>query len=193
MSSSEDDLPLKSRRAAPKRNSTTEKPSPKRKKRPASSSDSSDDAKPLNKRKSIAKSDKEPKAKAKSRASPKAKTATVKAKAKNPAAKSNVEEFEKGDARRFFKEGQKHICPSNGDGTRAFYESMLTENPFSIMAIRYCVEYGCLQGTHHKDVLKKYAYLRANGGFTRGNGGLKKDLVDALKKDTVEADKKAAK
>ncbi|KAF4708223.1 hypothetical protein FOZ63_013068, partial [Perkinsus olseni] len=45
-----------------------------------------------------------------------------------------------------FKEGQKHVTPPQGDSTRGFYESLLEEKPDSVMAIRYCVEYGIFAG-----------------------------------------------
>lgn len=35
---------------------------------------------------------------------------------------------------------------SQGDSTRGFYESLLEEKPDSVMAIRYCVEYGIFAG-----------------------------------------------
>ena len=40
--------------------------------------------------------------------------------------------------------GQKHPTPPIGDASRAFYESLLEQKPNSIMALKWCVEYGCL-------------------------------------------------
>ena len=39
--------------------------------------------------------------------------------------------------------GQRYPTPPAGDATRAFYESLLNEKPGSLMAIKYCVDYGC--------------------------------------------------
>ncbi len=40
--------------------------------------------------------------------------------------------------------GQKYQTPPDGDGTRAFYESLLEQKPESRMAEKYCLEYGVL-------------------------------------------------
>ena len=40
--------------------------------------------------------------------------------------------------------GQKHPTPTLGDPTRAFYESLLEQKPDSLMALKWCIEYGCL-------------------------------------------------
>eukprot|EP01068_Selenidium_serpulae_P008590 Selendium_serpulae@DN5023_c0_g2_i2.p1 len=45
-----------------------------------------------------------------------------------------------------FKEAQRHKQPPKGDGTRAFYESLLEENPNSLMALKWCLEHGVLSG-----------------------------------------------
>lgn len=37
---------------------------------------------------------------------------------------------------------QKFATPSEQDGTRIFYETLLQEDPHSKMAIRYCLEHG---------------------------------------------------
>jgi hypothetical protein len=42
------------------------------------------------------------------------------------------------------KPGQKHSEPSLDDSTRAFYESLYEQNPDSLMAQKYCLEYGLL-------------------------------------------------
>ncbi len=41
--------------------------------------------------------------------------------------------------------GQKHPTPPMGDASRAFYESLLEQKPNSIMALKWCIEYGCLE------------------------------------------------
>jgi len=41
--------------------------------------------------------------------------------------------------------GQKFPTPPQGDASRAFYESLLEQRPNSLMALRWCIEYGCLE------------------------------------------------
>ena len=41
--------------------------------------------------------------------------------------------------------GQKFPTPPQGDASRAFYESLLEQRPESMMALRWCIEYGCLE------------------------------------------------
>merc|ERR1711920_816414 len=60
------------------------------------------------------------------------------------------------DHRKLFKEGQKNLTPPVADSTRAFYESLLEENPDSKIAIKFCVEYGILPLEKHKKLLKRY-------------------------------------
>ena len=50
--------------------------------------------------------------------------------------------------------GQKNPTPPAGDATRAFYESLLEQKPNSLMAMKYCVEYGCLDADKAKEVNK---------------------------------------
>ena len=70
-----------------------------------------------------------------------------------------------GDARKYFKEGQRFVTPINGDSTRGFYESLLQEKPNSHLAIRYCVENGLASGDKHAQLLDRYNELRASGVF----------------------------
>ncbi|KAF4658264.1 hypothetical protein FOL47_008104 [Perkinsus chesapeaki] len=76
---------------------------------------------------------------------------------------TSEEEGETKDARRHFKEGQKHVTPPQGDSTRGFYESLLEEKPGSVMAIRYCVEHGIFAGEKHRKLLARYNELKASG------------------------------
>merc|ERR1712224_470244 len=69
------------------------------------------------------------------------------------------------DVRKMFKEGQKFMTPIQADSTRAFYESLLQENPESKIAIRYCVEYGVLPLEQHKRLLKKFKVLTDKGVY----------------------------
>merc|ERR1712137_793745 len=88
------------------------------------------------------------------------------------------------DHRKLFKEGQKSICPPVADSTRAFYESLLEENPESKIAIKFCVEYGVLPLEQHKKLLHKYNKLREKGAFSMG--ALVKKMVE--KKEMKEKD-----
>ena len=51
--------------------------------------------------------------------------------------------------------GQKYSTPPAGDATRAFYESLLEERPDSVMAKKYCVEYGCLDADKANEFIKE--------------------------------------
>ncbi|CAG9475313.1 conserved Plasmodium protein, unknown function [Plasmodium vivax] len=84
------------------------------------------------------------------------------------------------DARKYFKEGQKCITPPNGDGTRAFYESLLEENPNSVIAIKYCIEHGVLSGTKHHQTIYKYNVLKKNNAFRNNFGGLRGEFIKLL-------------
>ena len=54
----------------------------------------------------------------------------------------------------FILPGQKFSTPPAGDATRAFYESLLEQRPDSIMAKKYCVDYGCLDNDKAKEFIK---------------------------------------
>ncbi|CAE8718929.1 unnamed protein product, partial [Polarella glacialis] len=70
------------------------------------------------------------------------------------------------DFRKQFKEGQKNMTPPVSDATRAFYESLLQENPDSHIAIRFAVENGIMPLDEHKKLLKKYNHLKEKGAFS---------------------------
>merc|ERR1712232_1281594 len=70
------------------------------------------------------------------------------------------------DPRKKFKHGQRFPTPPVAEATRAFYESLLDENPDSKIAIKYCVEYGVLSGEAHQVACKKYSRLREKGSFS---------------------------
>jgi hypothetical protein len=53
----------------------------------------------------------------------------------------------------FFVPGQKYVSPSDGDGTRVFYESLLNQNPKSLMAKKWCLEYGLLSKDKASEVM----------------------------------------
>ena len=95
-----------------------------------------------------------------------------------------VEEVEDGDARKYFKEGQKFVTPINGDSTRGFYESLLKEKPSSHLAIRYCVENGLFAGEKHAALLKKYYSLKSEGMFNSNRQALQR--IAAKTGETVD-------
>merc|ERR1711933_439523 len=80
--------------------------------------------------------------------------------------KASTESISEFDQRTLFKEGQKQLTPPVADATRAFYESLLAENPESKIAIKYCVEYGVLPLENHRKVLKKYNHLKDKGAYS---------------------------
>merc|ERR1712048_1319865 len=80
--------------------------------------------------------------------------------------KGSTESISEFDQRTLFKEGQKQLTPPVADATRAFYESLLAENPESKIAIKYCVEYGVLPLENHRKVLKKYNHLKDKGAYS---------------------------
>ena len=57
---------------------------------------------------------------------------------------SNSHEEEENPVEILKKPGQKHPEPSLDDPTRAFYETLYEQNPESLMAQKYCLEYGLL-------------------------------------------------
>lgn len=75
------------------------------------------------------------------------------------------------------RDRQKYPTPPNGDGTRAFYETILEEIPYSAVAVRFCVEHGVLQGTRKAYCEALYDILKQQG-FTKilGHGVMTKEL-----------------
>eukprot|EP00922_Rhytidocystis_sp_ex-Travisia-forbesii_P008164 GHVS01012026.1.p1 GENE.GHVS01012026.1~~GHVS01012026.1.p1 ORF type:complete len:277 (+),score=57.53 GHVS01012026.1:1-831(+) len=139
-----------------------------------------------------AKAKAEPK-RVKAAATKKAGTA-VKRRATASGGKQNVKKEERvegetpdipGDARKYFKLGQKHITPPNGDGTRAFYESLYDENPNSLIALKFCVEYGVLTGTKHHAAFALFEALKYMGAYKGPPGGIRKEFVDGPPKNIL--------
>ena len=85
------------------------------------------------------------------------------------------------DTGRLFREGQKYITPPNGDATRAFYESLYEENPYSIIALKYCVENGVLLGNKHAVAHSRLEFLRERGFLKRSIGGLQEEAIKHLR------------
>lgn len=125
-----------------------------------------------------------PQAKAKSKVTKPAKTARKAAKASEP------EEEVPTDARKYFKTGQKHITPPNGDGTRAFYESLYDENGSSLISLKFCIEHGVFNGTKLHEALPKYEMLRDLGAFKGRLGGLHPEFKGGLTEKHIKAAKK---
>ena len=80
------------------------------------------------------------------------KTANKKKKSKEEESLNEEEEESYED---FILPGQKNSTPPAGDATRAFYESLLEQRPDSLMAKKYCVEYGCLDPEKANEYLKE--------------------------------------
>ena len=60
----------------------------------------------------------------------------------------------------FILPGQKFSTPPAGDATRAFYESLLEQRPDSVMAKKYCVEYGCLDPDKANEYIKEIEKIK---------------------------------
>ena len=60
----------------------------------------------------------------------------------------------------FTRPGQRYATPPAGDATRAFYESLLEQRPDSIMAKKYCVDYGCLETNKASELLKELEKMK---------------------------------
>lgn len=86
------------------------------------------------------------------------------------------------DIKKQFRDGQKYITPPNGDATRAFYESLYNENPYSIIALKYCVENGILMGAKHSSAYKRLEHLRESGLLKRSLGGIQNEAIESLKR-----------
>uniref|UniRef100_A0A3B0NFK5 Uncharacterized protein n=1 Tax=Theileria annulata TaxID=5874 RepID=A0A3B0NFK5_THEAN len=82
----------------------------------------------------------------------------------------------------FSKPGQRYMTPPQGDGTRGFYESLYEENPNSLIAIKFCVEYGIFGGSKHDEVLHKYTQLQKHGHFKGTSGAIKPSAITFLQK-----------
>eukprot|EP01017_Pseudomicrothorax_dubius_P046063 TRINITY_DN8067_c0_g1_i2.p1 TRINITY_DN8067_c0_g1~~TRINITY_DN8067_c0_g1_i2.p1 ORF type:complete len:165 (+),score=65.98 TRINITY_DN8067_c0_g1_i2:66-560(+) len=54
-----------------------------------------------------------------------------------------------------FLTGQRYPTPPDGDGTRAFYESLLEQNPNSKMAEKWALEYGLFEEAKATEVFER--------------------------------------
>ena len=100
------------------------------------------------------------------------------------------EEVVDGDARKYFKEGQRFVTPINGDSTRGFYESLLAEKPESHLAIRYCVENGLFSGDKHAKLVARYLGLKSSGIFNANRLALQRIALKTGESLTVKRELK---
>jgi len=96
-----------------------------------------------------------------------------------------------------FKIGQKKDCPPPGAGTRVFYESLYKQNPKSMMALKWCLEFGVLPRNDCKKLLAKLEDKKAKhkealklraSGVTVKKEKPKKKKVRVEEDDGEEAD-----
>ncbi|AFZ81197.1 hypothetical protein BEWA_006060 [Theileria equi strain WA] len=125
---------------------------------------------------------KETKPKAKKETKVKKETKTKKETKAKKEVKVKKEKEVKLEAGAFDKPGQKFVTPPQGDGTRGFYESLYQENPNSLIAIKFCVEYGIFGGQKHNEILDKYVALQKNGHLKGTVGAIKPGAVTFLEK-----------
>jgi len=76
--------------------------------------------------------------------------------AKPRKSKGNTEE----DQSESFRQGQRHPEPSLDDPSRAFYESLLQQNPKSEMAIKYCLDHGLVPETQIDEMMTALTKLK---------------------------------
>jgi len=82
------------------------------------------------------------------------------------------------------KPGQKHPTPTSGAGDRVFYETLLRQNPKSIMAQEWCLAYGVLQVEEATKLFKKISKSKPK---TSSSPPRKKIKVKSETKDVKEA------
>eukprot|EP00388_Colpodella_angusta_P030334 GDKK01019253.1.p1 GENE.GDKK01019253.1~~GDKK01019253.1.p1 ORF type:complete len:217 (+),score=45.38 GDKK01019253.1:1-651(+) len=155
----------------------------------------------------------QPKAKGKAKAEPKSRTKSVikdedeKPKPKSRASKKKNVEDEGEEAASEdeapvvatqvkLRERQKTPTPPNGDGTRAFYETILEEFPYCPMAVKFCVEHGVHTGTKKNyyeslyDIFKEKGFAKMAG---HDHGFDEKELEKLIKARIVINSKLEAK
>jgi len=104
--------------------------------------ESVDEAKPKLNRKKNTKSTKK-------REKPKKK---IQKKKSQPKTEKGKETKSDNPKKQYYLSGQKHPTPYESDGTRIFYESLLNQDPNSIMAQKFCLEYGILSESKIEEV-----------------------------------------
>lgn len=75
------------------------------------------------------------------------------------------------------------MTPPVADATRAFYESLLKENPASRIAINYCIEHGVLPKEEHMKLLVQYHKLQV-----QKHGGALKVAMKMMKRQSAAAE-----
>ena len=145
--SSDDDVPLAERtKAPPKRKSPAAKKEKEKEKKPPPPP---------------------PKGGAKAKAKPPP-TAGKKRKAPPEGAPGSQASPSKAPRRTFELPGQTRETPDETDSSRRFYVSCLAQNPHSEMALRWCMQHGCLS---QKDAAKAFAKIKAKDeAEKRGTG-----------------------
>ncbi|KAJ1604418.1 hypothetical protein OIY81_3619 [Cryptosporidium canis] len=118
----------------------------------------------------------------KSKPAPKSKPPNKQKKKPKKSENDSENEDANKDIKKQFRDGQKYITPPNGDATRAFYESLYNENPYSIIALKYCVENGVLMGAKHSNAYKRLEHLRESGHLKRSLGGIQDEAIECLKR-----------
>lgn len=63
--------------------------------------------------------------------------------------------------------GQRYPTPPKGDPVRAFYESMLKAKPNSEMALKHCIENGCLSKEEAETAIIKLEKLQKGKGKSK--------------------------
>ena len=79
------------------------------------------------------------------------------------------------------KPGQKYPTPTRGFGDRVFYETLLKQNPNSIMAQEWCVNYGVLS-TEDSSKLYKVIMKRKGKAIPSSSKNSSSRSSDVVKK-----------
>mmetsp|Transcript_9984 Transcript_9984/g.12591 ORF Transcript_9984/g.12591 Transcript_9984/m.12591 type:complete len:111 (-) Transcript_9984:360-692(-) len=89
------------------------------------------------------------------------------------------------------KPGQKYPTPTRGFGDRVFYETLLKQNPSSVMAQEWCVNYGVLNyedaSKLHKIIMKRKGKpIKSTSSPGRNSNLKKKKRVKAEPDEAVD-------
>ncbi|ETV87919.1 hypothetical protein H257_01326 [Aphanomyces astaci] len=84
------------------------------------------------------------------------------------------------------KPGQKHPTPSPGFADRVFYESLLSQNPKSKMAKKWCLEYGVLEWDDAAVLCKELGVSYSSKGAAKKSSEPKKRKANNILDDTVD-------
>ncbi|KAF0684781.1 Aste57867_23296 [Aphanomyces stellatus] len=87
------------------------------------------------------------------------------------------------------KPGQKHPTPSPGYADRVFYESLLSQNPKSKMAKKWCLEYGVLEWDDAAALCKELGVSFSSKGMKKSSdssSSTKKRKANNIVNDAVD-------